>query len=204
MSLSPWQLAAVLVLQGLFAACATSVLVYRALGVAPEVIDFGWLSYRTFNIAGSILLVAYIAWGLLRDHRHIYTITAAFSLFHLIEGAVIGFWIKAVLHLLVLLVLAPAAYRRLGSAGGEGGGPDLRGPDRRPERRRPRQRTGDGPEPDPRRPTRPRRFRKQPGFHHLRRPALRPGGDRGGVIRRAGFEPQINASTATEADEAAR
>jgi len=109
--LGRWQAATLIGLQLLFAACMASVVLYRAQGWAPEVINFGWLSYRTFNIFVSILIVGYLVWGLLRRDRYVLPLLAAFSLFHAIEGVIIGFWAKAVIHLATLLVLGWAAHR---------------------------------------------------------------------------------------------
>ncbi len=68
MQLKRWQTATLIVLQLLFAAFATSVLVYRAQGWMPEAIDFGWLSYRAFNIYVSLALISFLVWALLRRH----------------------------------------------------------------------------------------------------------------------------------------
>jgi len=108
--LERWQLVTLLALQLLFAACMASVLVYNARGWAPEVIDFGWLSYRAFNIYVSLLVVGYLVWGLPRRHRYALPLLAAFALFHMVEGIVIAFWAKSVIHLATLAVLAWAAY----------------------------------------------------------------------------------------------
>ncbi len=112
MRLQRWQTVTLIVLQLMFAVCATSVLVYRAQGWAPEVIDFGWLSYRAFNIYVSLPIIGYLVWGLLRRHRHVLPLLAAFSLFHLVEGAVIAFWTKAVIHLVTLVILAWIVYEK--------------------------------------------------------------------------------------------
>lgn len=111
-TLSRWQITALIISQLLFAACASSVLLYNARGWAPDVINFGWLSYRALNIYVSLALIAYIIFGLL--HRHAYTVVllAAFVLFHLVEGAVIGFWAKAILQLAALSILILSCYQR--------------------------------------------------------------------------------------------
>lgn len=101
-----WQIVTLIALQLLFAACATSVLVYNAQGWAPEVIDFGGLSYRAFNIYVSLAIIGYLVWGLGRRHACALPVLAAFSLFHLIEGMVIAFWSKAVIQLVTVAVLA--------------------------------------------------------------------------------------------------
>lgn len=112
MQLKRWQTATLIVLQLLFAACATSVLVYRAQGWAPEVIDFEWLSYRAFNIYVSLALIGFLVWALLHRHRLALPLLAAFSLFHLIDGVIIAFWSKAVIHLMTLILMAWIVYER--------------------------------------------------------------------------------------------
>lgn len=107
-----WQVATLIFLQLLFAACATSVLIYRAQGWAPDVIDFGWLSYRAFNIYFSILIIGYLVWGLLCRHRFALSLLTIFSFFHVVDGAVIGFWTKSVIHLATLVILAWIFYRQ--------------------------------------------------------------------------------------------
>lgn len=107
-----WQVVTLIFLQLLFAACATSVLVYRAQGWAPEVIDFGWLSYRAFNIYFSLFIIAYLVWGLLCRHRYTLFLLTIFSLFHLVDGGLIGFWTKSVVHLATLIILAWIFYRQ--------------------------------------------------------------------------------------------
>lgn len=106
MPLKRWHTTTLIMLQLLFAACATSVLVYRAQGWAPEVIDFGWLSYRAFNIYVSLAIIGGLVGGLLRHHRYVLPTLAVFSLFHLVEGVFIAFWAKVVIHLVTLAVLA--------------------------------------------------------------------------------------------------
>jgi hypothetical protein len=106
MRLKRWQTATLIALQLLFAACATSVLVYRVRGWAPELFDFGWLSYRALNIYISLAVIGYLVWGLLRGYRHVLPLLAVFSLFHLVEGVIIAFMTKAVIHLITLIVLA--------------------------------------------------------------------------------------------------
>ena len=75
MQIQRWQTVTLLVLQLLFAACAASVLLYSARRWAPEVIDFGWLSYRAFNIYLSLLIMGYLVYRLLRHHRYVLNIT---------------------------------------------------------------------------------------------------------------------------------
>lgn len=107
---SGWSLRTLIGLQLLFAACASSVLIYRATGRAPEIIHFGWLSYRAWNIYLSLLLIAYFVWALRRALPYTVPLLAAFCLFHLVDGLLIGFWTKAVLRALSLTVLAGVAY----------------------------------------------------------------------------------------------
>lgn len=106
-----WQTIALVVLQLLFALCAASVLVYRAKGWAPEVIDFGWLSYRGFNIYGSLLVIGYLVHALLRRHRHALPLLAVFAFFHLIDGMIAAFWTKAAIQLVTLVILTWIAIR---------------------------------------------------------------------------------------------
>ncbi len=112
MQLKRWQTATLIVLHILLAAFATSVLVYRAQGWAPEAIDFGWLSYRAFNIYVSLALISFLVWALLRRHRLALPLLAAFTLFHLIDGVIIGFWTKAIIHLVTLILMAWVVYER--------------------------------------------------------------------------------------------
>jgi len=98
--------ATLVTLQLLFAACAMSVLLYNAMGWAPQMIEFAWGSYRALNIYGSLVLVAIIAVGLIRRRAWSVALVAAFALFHGLEGLVIGFWFKAILQLAALAVLA--------------------------------------------------------------------------------------------------
>lgn len=105
MRITGWPLRVVILLQALFAACAVSVLAYRAAGRAPNLIHFGWLSYRAWNIYLSLLLVAYFVVALRRALPYTVPLLAAFSVFHLVDGVLIGFWTKAVLHALTLLIL---------------------------------------------------------------------------------------------------
>lgn len=107
-----WEMMTLIILQLVFASCAASVLLYRAEGWAPEVINFGWLSYRAFNIYISLALIAFLIFGLLRRYSYALPLLGAFSLFHMIEGLLIGFWAKAVIHALTLLVLVWIFYRQ--------------------------------------------------------------------------------------------
>lgn len=110
--LRPWHIYALIVIELLFAACASSVLLYRAQGWAPEIIDFGWLSYRAWNIYLSLALVAYLVLGLLHGHRYVLPLLGLFALFHLLDGLLIGFWLKAVLQFAAVLVLLWGLYSK--------------------------------------------------------------------------------------------
>ncbi|WP_341580873.1 hypothetical protein [Marinobacter metalliresistant] len=110
LSLTRWQGIALIALQLLFAACATSVLVYRAQGWAPETINFGLLSYRAFNIYISLGLVIYFIWGIVRKNRYVVPLLSLFALFHMVEGMIIGFWVKSALQLATLVILARIVY----------------------------------------------------------------------------------------------
>jgi hypothetical protein len=59
--------------------------------------------------------VAYFVVGLIRGHRYIVPLLAAFALFHLVDGLITGFWTKAILQFAALCVLGfcpPGRYRR--------------------------------------------------------------------------------------------
>jgi len=95
-------------LEILFAMCASSVLVYRVLGIA---FDFGLFSYRVANIVISLIVISYIVFGLFKQSNNILQWVLWFSIFHLIEGIVIQFWFKVVIHALILLVVGFYFYR---------------------------------------------------------------------------------------------
>jgi len=97
-----WIIGSIIGLESLFALCAGSVLVYRVLGIA---FDFGLFSYRVANIVISLLLIAYIITGLFKRSKNILTWVIAFSAFHLVEGIIIHFWFKVVIHALILIVV---------------------------------------------------------------------------------------------------
>lgn len=90
-------------LEILFALCASSVLVYRVLGIA---FDFGLFSYRVANIVISLIVIAYIIYGLFKQSKNILLWVMWFSSFHLIEGIIIHFWFKVVIHALILIAVA--------------------------------------------------------------------------------------------------
>ncbi len=97
-----WIIWSIAGLEGLFALCAGSVLVYRVLGIA---FDFGLFSYRVANIVISLVLIVYIINGLFKRSKNILTWVLAFSAFHLVEGVIIGFWFKVMIHALILIVV---------------------------------------------------------------------------------------------------
>ena len=99
---------AVIVLEVLFVLCALSVLLYRFLGIA---FDFGWLSYRVFNIGFSIIFSFYLVYALLKSQKYALVLVLFFSLFHFIEGIFIDFYIKTFIHGLVLVAVAIHYYR---------------------------------------------------------------------------------------------
>ena len=130
---SRWETWSIITLELLFALCAASVVGYKMAGI----FEFEYLSYRFFNIVASILIVCLIAWALLRSERqmYLYPVIALFSLFHLIEGVMIGFWYKVIIHFLILLIVAwmylrqniltteKVGDRSLGAWGEDGGVP---------------------------------------------------------------------------------
>ena len=91
------------VLQGLFALCASSILLYQYMGWHD--FGFGLISYRVFNIVISIALVAYFIYGLFKQHSTILIGLGLFALFHTIEGIPTALWIKVGLNGLSLLVI---------------------------------------------------------------------------------------------------
>ncbi|MBO6950065.1 MAG: hypothetical protein JJ855_18965 [Rhodospirillales bacterium] len=106
MIIKRWQLVSLIILQAMFAACASSVLVYNAFGWAPDVISFEWGSYRAFNIYVSILIVAALIWGLVARVPIIMPVIIVFATFHLVEGLIISFWSKAAIHFVTLIIAA--------------------------------------------------------------------------------------------------
>ena len=92
-----------IVLEVLFGLCALSVIVYQFTGR----FDFGLgiISYRFFNIAISLAVIAYIIYGLLKSKQHVLTVVAIFSLLHFSEGLIISFWYKVVIHFLILMIV---------------------------------------------------------------------------------------------------
>ena len=107
--LKKYELWILVVLEALFAACATSVVVYQVTGRFD--FGFGFLSYRFFNIAISIAFVSYIIFGLFKGFQNILSFALVFSLFHFFEGLIISFWFKVVIHFLILLVFGLFYWR---------------------------------------------------------------------------------------------
>lgn len=105
----PWEVWAVIVFQLLFALCASSVLAYRVLGID---FDFGLLSYRVFNITISLTIIAYLVFALLKGKRLALVFALVFSAFHFVEGIIISFWLKVVIHGFVLLVIGAYFIRK--------------------------------------------------------------------------------------------
>lgn len=108
MNIKRWQLVSLIILQVTFAACASSVLIYNAFEWAPDVIAFEWGSYRAFNIYISILIVAALVWGLITRVPVTLPIIMVFASFHLVEGLIISFWSKAILHFITLIIAVSA------------------------------------------------------------------------------------------------
>jgi len=100
---------AIIILEILFGLCASSVILYRILGWA---FDFGAFSYRVFNIVISLIVIVYIFYALIKEKKYVYHIITFFSLFHFIEGIIISFWFKVVIHFLILLVMVKIYWRR--------------------------------------------------------------------------------------------
>lgn len=98
---SRWSLA---ILEILFGMCALSVIVYQFTGRFD--FGFGVLSYRFFNIVVSLVVIAYILWGLFNSKSNVLMVALCFSGFHFIEGLFISFWYKVVIHLLIVLIIA--------------------------------------------------------------------------------------------------
>jgi len=92
----------VIVLEILFGLCALSVLLFRVMGWAY---DFGPFSYRVFNIVLSLLFMVYLVYALLKSQEFALILAGVFSLFHFIEGIIIIFWYKTIIHALVLVVV---------------------------------------------------------------------------------------------------
>jgi len=103
-----WEHWALILLEVLFALCAASVVLYKIWGI----FSFGFLSYRFINIVLSIGIIVYIIWALLHSKKHTYTLITLFSLFHFIEGIIIQFWYKTVIHFFILLVMIKIYYKK--------------------------------------------------------------------------------------------
>jgi len=105
---SIWEHWALIILEVLFALCAASVVLYSMLGI----FSFGFLSYRFFNIVLSVVIVFYIIWALLNSRKHIYAFITFFSLFHFIDGIIIQFWYKTIIHSLILITMVWIYYKK--------------------------------------------------------------------------------------------
>ncbi len=104
-----WERWALIVLETLYVLCAISVILYRMRGI----FDFDLFSYRSFNIVISILIGLYIIYALfIRSEKYLYPIVVLFSLFHFVEGIIISFWYKVVIHLMILLIAMWIYYTR--------------------------------------------------------------------------------------------
>jgi len=104
-----WEIWIIIALEVLFALCAASVIAYRFLGIAFE---FNIFSYRMANITISIALISYFVFSLYRLRKNILIWVSVFSLFHIIEGVLIHFWFKVVIHALILLIVSIYYTRR--------------------------------------------------------------------------------------------
>ncbi len=104
-----YEILAIIILEVLFGLCALSVLAYQFFGRFD--FGFGVISYRFFNITFSLMFMSYLIFGLLKEQQDILILVTLFSLFHLIEGIVIHFWFKVVIHLLILIVVGYHYYR---------------------------------------------------------------------------------------------
>ena len=98
----------VIALELAFALCALSVLLYRYLGIA---FDFAWFSYRVFNISFSIVFIFYLVYALLKSQKYALILASLFSLFHFVEGIFIKFWLKTIIHGLILIIVGIYYYR---------------------------------------------------------------------------------------------
>lgn len=101
-----WPMAA---LETLFILCALSVVAYRVQEIA---FDFAFWSYRSINIALSVLVASYLAYALLKSYRHALVLTLLFGVFHFVDGALTHLWVKAVIHGLILLLIGGYYYSR--------------------------------------------------------------------------------------------
>ncbi len=98
-----------IILEVLFGLCALSVIVYQFTGRFD--FGFGVISYRVFNIVISLVVIAYIIYGLLKSKHHVLTVVGIFSLFHFAEGIIITFWYKVVIHLFILMIVCWHYFR---------------------------------------------------------------------------------------------
>lgn len=94
-------------LEVLFIFCMLSVILFKIFGI----FDFGFLSYRFFNVVASIFFTLYLIQSLLRLDKYVYILITIFSLFHFIEGIIIGFWWKTVIQGAILIVIIGIYYK---------------------------------------------------------------------------------------------
>jgi len=105
---SKFETLSIIMLEILFGLCASSVILYRVMGWA---FDFGMFSYRVFNISISLLIIIYLIYTLLKSQKRALLYVLLFSLFHFIEGLLISFWFKVVIHGLILVVVGIYYFR---------------------------------------------------------------------------------------------
>ena len=103
------ELWSIVILETLFGLCATSVVIYQVTGRFD--FGFGFISYRFLNIAFSVLFIVYLIHRLIKAQKNILIFITLFSFFHFIEGVLISFWLKVVIHLMILLIVGQYFYR---------------------------------------------------------------------------------------------
>jgi hypothetical protein len=101
------EVALLIILEILYVACAISVIVWKVRGI----FTFGWMSYRFFNVALSIVFAFYLMFGFGRRHRYVLALATIFSLFHFVDGIIIRFLYKVVIHAAILVVIGFHAWR---------------------------------------------------------------------------------------------
>ncbi len=98
-------------LEALYAVCALGIIAYRVMGRFDVVPRFGLISYRTFNLVVSLLIVVYLIRALLKSQTNVLVLVTLFSLFHFVEGIIIHFWYKVVIHFVILILVAYHYFR---------------------------------------------------------------------------------------------
>lgn len=114
-SLKRWQVSTLITLQLLFAACATSVLVYRSQGRPISSISPGCLrlavvpdiQYHYLDWPDQLFYLRALCAGMVMSSRYF---PCSPSFIHLVEGGLIGFWTKSALQLATLANLARIVY----------------------------------------------------------------------------------------------